>query len=512
MTDNPLILVIDDSPTIRKLVDCHLSQAGYRVSAAPDAERGLEMARSIRPNLILLDHQLPGTTGDEVCRQLLGDEATARIPVVISSAMRSRAFARYTDFPNIVDQIPKPFTPELLKSGVANALQMGELVVQAQRSGSAMPEAVGEVQETALEGRSSVFPIRAILDFLNNSQAQGRLTAEVGKDRVRIFVSGGRIQAVVSSTIPPARFESYLPSEYEDLSPLLALTLSEQHDASTGGLIKLLERSLSDPRRLRALLRFQASLLLYEALAGEPGPFAFETKVAIPPMFQAFPLQISLAALAVEGSRHCGAPADLDAWAQQIFARQNVRGGNLDRAGLSSAELKIHTLLDGAQDLAVIAGRAAMSVEEAAAVVRGLELAGMVERRSPTLSASLLIYDEDPETTMTAQRVLGPEGSNYQVKVVRDRVGAQLLLRRNSFDLVILPLDRPEHETFYRSLKAQTNGHTRYVGVVSIHEESELARLDAIGLDGVVHRPVAEADLKATVKHLLHAEEMAAVS
>ena len=123
--DQPLILVIDDSQTIRKLVECHLSQAGYRVAMAADAEQGLELARTMQPQLILLDHQLPGTTGDEVCRQLLEGEATAKIPVVISSAMRNRAFAQYTEYPNVVDQIPKPFTPELLKSGVANALQIG---------------------------------------------------------------------------------------------------------------------------------------------------------------------------------------------------------------------------------------------------------------------------------------------------------------------------------------------------------------------------------------------------
>ena len=78
--ERPLILVIDDSPTIRKMVECHLSQAGYRVAMAADAERGLEMARTIAPSLILLDHQLPGTTGDQVCRQLLESDVTAHIP------------------------------------------------------------------------------------------------------------------------------------------------------------------------------------------------------------------------------------------------------------------------------------------------------------------------------------------------------------------------------------------------------------------------------------------------
>ena len=222
--DQPLILVIDDSQTIRKLVECHLSQAGYRVAMAADAEHGLELARTMQPQLILLDHQLPGTTGDEVCRKLLEDESTARIPVVISSAMRNRAYAQYTEYSNVVDQIPKPFTPELLKSGVANALQTGAMVVQAQRTGCAMPEAVGEVHDALLEGTTESFPLLAVLDFLNNHQQTGRLTLEVGKDRLRFALGGGRVQAVYSPTIRPDRLESQLPAELSDLGPLLALT------------------------------------------------------------------------------------------------------------------------------------------------------------------------------------------------------------------------------------------------------------------------------------------------
>src|SRR5271165_5014034 len=295
--ENPLVLVIDDSQTIRKMVECHLSQAGYRVALATDAEQGLQMARSLQPDLILLDHQLPGTTGDEVCRKLLEDEQTSRIPVVISSAMRNRAFAQYTEFANVIDQIPKPFTPELLKSGVANALQTGAMVLQAQRTGCAMPEAVGEVHDALLEGMTDSFPLLAVLDFLNNRQQTGRLTLEVGKDRLRFALSGGRVQAVYSPTIRPDRLDGLLPTELSELCPLLALTLGEQQDASMAGLVKMLERSLSDPKRLRGLLRFQAASLTYQGLTGVPGKFSFEPVTSLPPMFQALPLQLSVAAL-----------------------------------------------------------------------------------------------------------------------------------------------------------------------------------------------------------------------
>jgi DNA-binding response OmpR family regulator len=510
--DSPLILVIDDSQTIRKMVECHLSQAGYRVALAPDADQGVAAAAALHPALILLDHQLPGTTGDEVCRRLLQSEATAGIPVIISSAMRNRAFAAYTEYTNVVDQIPKPFTPELLKSGVANALQTGAMVVHAQRTGCAMPEAVGEVRDAVLEGQASAFPVRAVFDFLNNAQQSGRLTLELGKDRLRFALAGGRIQAAYSPTVAPERIGDLLPEDLADLAPLVAVTLGEHQDASMSGLVRLLERSLSDPRRLRALLRAQAAILTHWALAGEPGKFSFEPDGTLPPMFQAFPLRASLPALAVEGVRRCAATTDPEDWSARVFARHNPRGGNLDRAGLSPSEMKVHSLLDGTLDLAALAERAGVDVATAADVARGLELAGMAERRGAGASASVLVFEEDPEVVRVIQSALGPEGEGCQVRAVRDKVGAQLLLRRNRFDLVIMGLDRPDQEPVFRSSREQCPESTRFVGIVHIDDEGELARLDAMGLDGILHRPLVEADLRATAKHLLGAREPAGVA
>src|SRR5262249_31496434 len=160
-------------------------------------------------------------------RMLLQSESTARVPVLISSAMRNRAFARYAEFTNVIDQIPKPFTPELLKSGVANALQTGALVVQAQRTGCAMPEHVDEPTGGALEGHAGGSASRAVLDFLTNVQAEGRLTLEQGRDRFRFALAGGRVQAVYSPTVAPDRVADLLPAELGDLGPLLAVTLGE---------------------------------------------------------------------------------------------------------------------------------------------------------------------------------------------------------------------------------------------------------------------------------------------
>jgi CheY-like chemotaxis protein len=510
--ESPLVLVIDDSPTIRKMVECHLSQAGYRVALAPDAERGLELARTIAPDLILLDHQLPGTTGDQVCRRLLQADQTAQIPVVISSAMRNRAFAQYTEFPNIIDQIPKPFTPELLKSGVANALQMGALVVQAQRTGSAVPEAMGEGGEVVLEGSTEVFPLRTVLDYLNNGQHRGRLSLEIGAERVRFSLAGGRIQAVVSPTTSGERLAPALAPELADLAPLLTLTLGEHHDASMSGLVKLLERGLANPERLRWLLRFQSAVLTYWSLTGLPGRFTFEPDAAMPPMFQAFPLQVSLPALAVEGVRVCEPIEEPQRWRSLLYGRQTPRGGNLDRTGLSPAEIKIHTLLDGVQDLATIAHRAGLDLTEVVPVIRGLELTGLVEAKTAAAQNLVILLEDEPRTVSLVQSVLGPEGLGYPLRHVRDRVAVQLLLRRNPAALVLMALDHEEQESLYQAMKEHAPASARFVGIRHLDDEGEVARLDALGLDGVLQRPLAEPDLRATVKHLLTAGALAGVS
>lgn len=510
--ESPRILVIDDSPTILKMVECHLSQAGYRVSTAPNAELGIEAAAATQPDLIVLDHQLPGTTGDAVCQALLQNEATASIPVVISSAMRNRAFASYTDLPNVVDQIPKPFTPDLLKTGVANALHVGAMVVRAQQTGCAMPETVGEQGDALLEGSTAAFPIRSVIDFLNNGLCSGKLTLELDKDRIRFHLSGGRIQAVYSPTISPDRLFDALPSEQAEMAPLLAATLGERLDASMSGLVRMLERSLTDPRKLRSLLKSQSAILTHWALSANPGRFQFEADASSPPMFQAFPLQLSLPALAVEGVRRCDPTTDPEELAPVLFARQTPRGGNLDRAGLSPSEMKAYSLFDGTQPLAHVAELAGFSVSEAADVARGLELAGLIERREAATGASVLVIDDDPESARLIHSALGPEGSGCQLKMVRDRVGAQLLMRRQRFDLILIGLDRPDQEPMLRACRELCPEMTRVVGLVGLSDEEELSRLDEMGLDGILHRPLAEADLNATIDHLIRQPGAVAVA
>lgn len=84
------VLVIDDEVTQRMLVKDYLDEAGYVVRQADDGKRGLKMATTTAPDLILLDVMLPSIDGYELCRSLKSHPTTADTPVILVTAARDR--------------------------------------------------------------------------------------------------------------------------------------------------------------------------------------------------------------------------------------------------------------------------------------------------------------------------------------------------------------------------------------------------------------------------------------
>ncbi len=81
------ILVIEDSPFLRKATERILLKAGYGVVTAGDGEEGLRIAFDIGPDLILLDMLLPKLSGPEVLRALRKNPVTRRTPIIVISGL-----------------------------------------------------------------------------------------------------------------------------------------------------------------------------------------------------------------------------------------------------------------------------------------------------------------------------------------------------------------------------------------------------------------------------------------
>ena len=86
-TPAPVVLVVDDDATIRRLLQITLETEGFEVTTAGDGIEGLRMAQQEpKPDLVLLDIMMPGMDGLQVCHTLKNDEATKDLPVVLLSA------------------------------------------------------------------------------------------------------------------------------------------------------------------------------------------------------------------------------------------------------------------------------------------------------------------------------------------------------------------------------------------------------------------------------------------
>ena len=117
------VLTIDDSPEVIDQVRGSLDEE-FRVLAAIDGEKGLQIARQRQPHLILLDVMMPGMDGFEVCRQLKADPRTRDIPVMFVTGLDSHGDeVRGFDL-GAVDFISKPIEPVVLRARVRTQTEL----------------------------------------------------------------------------------------------------------------------------------------------------------------------------------------------------------------------------------------------------------------------------------------------------------------------------------------------------------------------------------------------------
>jgi two-component system alkaline phosphatase synthesis response regulator PhoP len=117
------VLIIDDEAPIRLLCRVNLEAEGMDVLEAADGEKGIELARRERPDVILLDVMMPRLDGWDVAQLLVSDELTKEVPIVFLTARAEvRDRARGLDIGGI-EYVTKPFNPLELASLIESLLE-----------------------------------------------------------------------------------------------------------------------------------------------------------------------------------------------------------------------------------------------------------------------------------------------------------------------------------------------------------------------------------------------------
>ena len=130
MTDK--ILVVDDERSVRDLLHSFLKATGYQAILASNGEEAIELAKSERPNAILLDVKMPGIDGVETCRRLRTEKQTRFIPVIMATALwdthAEAVEAGAEDF------VTKPFPLEELSFRVKSILRVRYLTDELEKA------------------------------------------------------------------------------------------------------------------------------------------------------------------------------------------------------------------------------------------------------------------------------------------------------------------------------------------------------------------------------------------
>ncbi len=117
------ILIVDDEPDYVTAIQCRLEWSHYDVITASNGEEGLKKVISEKPDLVLLDTNMPIMNGHEVLERLRQNSELKDIPVIMVTALcEARDIAKASSF-GVSDYIAKPFDFAVLMEKIANALE-----------------------------------------------------------------------------------------------------------------------------------------------------------------------------------------------------------------------------------------------------------------------------------------------------------------------------------------------------------------------------------------------------
>lgn len=133
MASTPKILIADDNAANRELLEAYLANFDCEIATAHDGAETLQKVADFKPDLILLDVMMPKKNGFEVCRQIKGDPSTAKIMILMVTALNElgdieRAVAAGTD-----DFLSKPVNKIELNKRVENMIRLKDTTDELER-------------------------------------------------------------------------------------------------------------------------------------------------------------------------------------------------------------------------------------------------------------------------------------------------------------------------------------------------------------------------------------------
>lgn len=160
------ILVVDDSPLVRKLAEVSLQEAEYEVYTASDGEEGLKIAETVKPDLILVDFIMPKMTGSQFCKLIRDNETLKDIPIILITGKGETVGQTFIEKYQVLDYFIKPFKSEDLIEKVRTTLNKGTEAI------AEISEPVSEIEIREVEEMQPSLEIPEVEEILSLEQKE----------------------------------------------------------------------------------------------------------------------------------------------------------------------------------------------------------------------------------------------------------------------------------------------------------------------------------------------------
>jgi len=210
----PVILIIDDDTSLRRVLEYNLQEAGYAVATAASGEEGLRMFADVNPALVITDMKMPGMDGMQVLKSI--KERSAETLVIIITAFGTVDIAVEAMKAGAYDYITKPFNRDELRLTVAKALQYTGLAAENRRLKSELSDRADF--RTIVGSSPQMEKVFQVVRKVADSEASVLITGESGTGKELVARSihahsgrrDGAFVAINCAAIPRDLLESEL--------------------------------------------------------------------------------------------------------------------------------------------------------------------------------------------------------------------------------------------------------------------------------------------------------------
>lgn len=418
------VLLIDDSPTVRRLGELILSQNGYQVHTAEDGEAGLELARQIYPAVILVDYIMPKMDGHIFCQKIQEDDKLRDIPIILISSKGESVGKTFEQKYGVLHYFSKPFEPEELIDklnevlcsdatddpakeplqppdpdstiGSVTLVEMVDrlfqqylnkdipLMIRGTMNDILCESGLVKTGNMVFSGNLAEVPLADVVNFIYNSRLSGRLTVFFPGMFGEIYIENGQLVFAICNNkwskqpflTDILRKQKVL--EIDDTSISEVVVAARERQMPIGRM--LVEKELITEAQLMEALQIHAQGAVSAILEAKEGNFYLE-RDPLPFHLRDITTRVPLINVLMEGLRHMDERRLAATEFQDetmVLVRLISNEDAFDTINLKRQELEIFALIDGKKTLAEIIAESHLDLLETKRICYALRRVGLL--------------------------------------------------------------------------------------------------------------------------------------